>query len=82
MEAIRNNWKTILGIAILILGLVLTVILTQRKQILKSRASVEPDSLLEVSSDGGEVTYSDKTFNVTSPERKIHLRFKRPTEQQ
>ena len=49
MELIRQNYKTLIIILILLIGLILGIILVQRKQIFKSRANLDIFSSVTVS---------------------------------
>ncbi len=70
-DRIKENWKPIVVIVLLLGGVAVSVVLVQRAQILKSGATAEINEVLDVTAgDNGKVeykgnnTYETDTLNI------------------
>lgn len=72
---IKSNWKAILGVSVLIVGLGITVYLVQNKQIFKSRAATEINSALNVTDENGTalIYKGNNTYQATSKKVRIEI---------
>lgn len=72
MDFIKQNLKTIVLVALLLIGLVVAIVLVQTKQVFKSRASSQGYSA--TAADGSEVVrQEDGTFSTTSDSVRIEI---------
>ncbi len=69
------NIKTILMIALLVIGLVLAVYLVQRQQIFRSRAAVEPSTAFEIKDTKGQMVNCSSN-NCTSGTSEVIIQLK------
>lgn len=64
MDVLRTNWKKVLPLIIILIGLMVIVVLVRKPQVFKSRADATKFQV--TGRDGSEASYENGKFTTTS----------------